>query len=312
MNRGKRLMPGDTLGLIAPAGVVRDANAIDRAVQAAQNMGYRVKLGDSARGHDGYLAGTDEERARDVNAMFADAAVDAVVCLRGGYGCMRILDRLDYGMIAAHPKIFMGFSDVTALHIALNQRCDLLTFHGPMAAADWSDGAVDAFTHAHMLRVLTSVQPVGELPNPPDDPRQTVQSGRAQGILTGGNLTLLAASLGTPWEIDTRGKLLFIEEVGEKTYCVDRMLTQLRLAGKFADCAGIVFGDFANCPVEYPAFGLSLEEVIRDVVVPCGKPIFAGLRCGHCTPKLTLPLGAECAMDADKCTLTVLEGAVSE
>lgn len=310
MNRGKRLMPGDTLGLIAPAGVVRDASAIDRAVQAAEGMGYRVKLGDSARGHYGYLAGTDAARAGDVNAMFADDAVDAVVCLRGGYGCMRLLDRLDYDLIAAHPKIFMGYSDVTALHIALNQRCDLLTFHGPMAAADWSDGAVDAFTHENMLRVLTSPHPVGELPNPPDDPRHTVNPGCAQGRLTGGNLTLLAASLGTPWEIDTRGKLLFIEEVGEKTYAVDRLLTQLRLAGKFADCAGVVFGDFANCPMEYQAYGLPLETVIRDVVAPCGKPIFMGLRCGHCTPKLTLPLGAQCAMDADKCTLTVLEGAV--
>lgn len=312
MNRGKKLMPGDTLGLIAPAGVVRDAGTIDRAVQAAQNMGYRVKLGNSARGHYGYLAGEDAARAQDVNAMFADDEVDAVVCLRGGYGCMRILDQLNYDLIAAHPKIFMGYSDVTALHLALNQRCGLLTFHGPMAAADWSDGPVDAFTQENMLRVLTSVQPVGELPNPPDDPRHTVHSGSAEGILTGGNLTLLAATLGTPWELDAKGKLLFIEEVGEKTYCVDRLLTQLRLAGKFADCAGVVFGDFANCPVEYSAYGLSLEEVIRDVVAPCGKPIFTGLRCGHCTPKLTLPLGAKCTMDADKCSLTVLEGAVSE
>lgn len=312
MNRGKRLMPGDTLGLIAPAGAVRDEDAVDRAVQAAEDMGYRVKLGASARQRYGYLSGTDEIRAQDVNAMFADDGVDAVVCLRGGYGCMRILDRLDHDLIAAHPKIFMGYSDVTALHIALNQRCGLLTFHGPMAASDWANGAMDAFTRENMLRVLTSVHPVGELPNPPDDPRRTVNPGRAQGRLTGGNLTLLAASLGTPWEIDTRGKLLFIEEVGESTYRVDRLLTQLRLAGKFADCAGIVFGDFANCQAESPGDGFPLEEVIRDVVVPCGKPVFTGLRCGHCTPKLTLPLGAECAMDAEKCTLTVLEGAVKE
>lgn len=310
MDRGKKLKPGDTLGLIAPAGVVRDAGAIDRAVQAAQHMGYRVKLGNSARGHYGYLAGADAARAQDVNTMFADDEVDAVVCLRGGYGCMRMLDLLNYDMIAAHPKIFMGYSDVTALHLALNQRCGLVTFHGPMAAADWADGPMDAFTQENMLRVLTSVQPVGELPNPPDDPRHTVQSGSAEGLLAGGNLTLLAATLGTPWELDAKGKILFIEEVGEKTYAVDRLLTQLRLAGKFADCAGIVFGDFANCPVEYSAYGLSLADVIRDVVVPCGKPIFTGLRCGHCTPKLTLPLGVKCAMDADKCSLTVLEGAV--
>ena len=309
---GKKLKFGDTLGFIAPSGAVRTEGAIERAVKETERMGFKVKLGESAGQKYGYLSGSDEVRARDINNMFADDEVDAIVCLRGGYGAMRILDQLDYELIARHPKIFMGFSDITALHIALLNRCDLATFHGPMAAANWADSPLDDFSRESMYRALMSTEPVGELRNPEGYPRQTVNPGQAEGQLVGGNLMLIASSLGTPWEIDTKGRIIFIEEVGERTYCVDRMLTQLRLAGKFEDCAGVVFGDFADCPVEYPEFGLTLEEIIRDVVAPSGKPIFTGLRCGHCTPKLTLPFGVKCRMDADECTLTVLESAVTE
>ena len=206
----------------------------------------------------------------------------------------------------------MGFSDITALHIALLNRCGLVTFHGPMAAANWAGKPLDDFSRDSMYRSLMNAEPAGELANPPEYPRQMVNPGQAEGLLVGGNLMLIASSLGTPWEIDTKGRIIFIEEVGERTYCVDRMLTQMRLAGKFDDCAGVVFGDFADCPVEYPEFGLTLEEIIRDVVAPSGKPIFTGLRCGHCSPKLTLPFGVRCRMDAGKCTLTVLESAVME
>ena len=309
---GKKLKFGDTLGFIAPSGDVRTEGAIERAVKETERMGFKVKLGESAGQKYGYLSGTDEIRARDINHMFADDEVDAIVCLRGGYGAMRILDQLDYELIARHPKIFMGFSDITALHIALLNRCGLTTFHGPMAAANWAGSPLDDFSRESMYRALMSTEPVGELRNPEGDQRQTVNPGQAEGRLVGGNLMLIVSSLGTPWEIDTKGRIIFIEEVGERTYCVDRMLTQLRLAGKFEDCAGVVFGDFADCPVEYPEFGLTLEEIIRDVVAPSGKPIFSGLRCGHCTPKLTLPFGVKCRMDADECTLTVLESAVTE
>ena len=309
---GKKLKFGDTLGFIAPSGAVRTEGAIERAVKETERMGFKVKLGESAGQKYGYLSGTDEIRARDINHMFADDEVDAIVCLRGGYGAMRILDQLNYELIARHPKIFMGFSDITALHIALLNRCDLATFHGPMAAANWAGTPLDDFSRESMYRALMSTEPVGELRNPEGDQRQTVNPGQAEGRLVGGNLMLIVSSLGTPWEIDTKGRIIFIEEVGERTYCVDRMLTQLRLAGKFEDCAGVVFGDFADCPVEYPEFGLTLEEVIRDVAAPCGKPIFTGIQAGHVAPKLTLPLGTRCRMDADNCTLTILEAAVRE
>lgn len=309
---GKKLKFGDTLGFVAPSGTVRTEGAIERAVRETERMGFKVKLGESAGRKYGYLSGSDEVRARDINNMFADDEVDAIVCLRGGYGAMRILDRLDYELIARHPKIFMGFSDVTALHIALLNRCGLATFHGPMAAVNWANSPIDDYSRTSMYKALMHAEPMGELCNPPEQARQTVHPGAAEGLLVGGNLMLIASSLGTPWEIDTKGRILFIEEVGERTYCVDRMLTQLRLAGKFDDCAGVVFGNFADCPVEYPEFGLTLEEIIQDLVVPSGKPVFTGLRCGHCKPTLTLPFGVKCRMDADECTLTVLESAVAE
>lgn len=312
MKYGKKLKFGDTLGLIAPSGAVRTEGAIERAVAETERMGFKVKLGESVGQKYGNLSGTDEVRARDINAMFADDEVDAIICIRGGYGTMRLLDRLDYDLIAKHPKIFVGYSDITALHIALLEKCGLATFHAPMAVSDWSGKPLDDFSRECMYRVLMHAQPAGELANPPEYPRQTVNPGQAEGLLVGGNLTLIAGSLGTPWELDTKGRILFIEEVDEHTYCVDRLLTQLRNAGKFEDCAGVVFGDFADCTIEYPAFGLTLEEVIRDVVAPCGKPVFTGLRCGHCSPKLSLPLGVKCRMDADKCTLNVLESAVTE
>ena len=311
MNYGKKLKFGNTIGLIAPSGAMRTEGAIERAVTETERMGFKVKLGESAGKKYGYLSGTDDVRAPDINAMFADNEVDAIFCIRGGYGAMRILDKLDYDLIAKHPKIFVGFSDITALHIALLNRCGLATFHAPMPVG-WSNGPLDEFSRESMYKALMHAEPVGELINPPEYPKQTVNPGQAEGLLVGGNLMLMASSLGTPWEIDTKGRIVFIEEVGERTYCVDRMLTQLRLAGKFDDCAGVVFGDFADCPIEYPEYGLSLEEIIRDVAAPCGKPIFTGLRCGHCTPKLTLPFGVKCRMDADKCTLTVLESAVTE
>ena len=311
MKYGKKLKFGDTIGLIAPSGAVRTEGAVARAVEETKRMGFKVKLGESAQQKYGYLSGTDEVRARDINNMFADDEVDAIICIRGGYGAMRILDKLDYEMIAKHPKIFAGFSYITALHIALLNRCDLATFHAPMAVG-WADGPMDDFSRESMYKALMHSEPMGELVNPPEYEKKTVNPGVAEGMLVGGNLMLITSSLGTPWEINTKDRILFIEEVSERTYCVDRMLTQLRLAGKFDDCAGVVFGDFADCNIEYPEFGLTLEEIIRDVVAPCGKPVFTGLRCGHCTPKLTLPLGIKCRMDADACTLTVLESAVTE
>ncbi|MBQ2957484.1 MAG: LD-carboxypeptidase [Clostridia bacterium] len=310
MKYGKKLKFGDTIGFIGPSGAVRTEGTIERAVAETEKMGFRVKLGESCGKAYGYLSGTDEVRARDVNKMFLDDGVDAIFCLKGGYGTMRMLDLLDYEAIAAHPKIFVGYSDITAMHIAFLEKAGLATFHGPMPVSSWADGEMDALTRESFFRTLMQDKPAGELVNAPDYPRQTVVPGECEGLLVGGNLSLIVGLLGTPYELDTRGRILFIEDVGEKTYAIDRMLTHLRLAGKFDDCAGVVLGDFKNCEIEYPDYGFTLGEIVRDVIVPCGKPIFSGLQSGHCTPKLTLPFGVKCRMDAGKCALTVLESAV--
>jgi len=312
MLKGKKLKIGDTIGIIGPSGTVREAGEVDCAIEYIQQLGFKVKVGLSAHEKYGYLSGSDDVRARDINAMFADQEVDAIVCTRGGYGTMRILDRLDYDVIRANPKIFVGFSDITAIHAALLKECGLVTFHGPMATR-WKAEFPDGFTQNAFYRTVMHAAPAGKINNAEGyRARETVNPGCAEGMLVGGNLMLITSLLGTPYELDTKGKILFLEEIGEWTYCVDRMLTQLRLAGKLDDCAGVIFGDFCDCPVEYPEFGLSLEEVIRDIVAPCGKPVFTGMQAGHVSPKITLPLGVRCRMDADACTLTVLEAAVEE
>lgn len=309
MRCGRKLKYGDTIGLIGPSGAVRTEGAIEKAAAEIERMGFRVRMGESCGKVYGYLSGMDEVRARDVNAMFMDDEIDAILCVKGGYGTMRMLDLLDYEAIKAHPKIFIGYSDITAMHIAMLEKSELITFHGPMALS-WEDGPLDAFTHDSLFNTLMNERPAGEILNPEGYGRKTVNPGCCEGQLVGGNLSLIVGLLGTPYELNTKGRILFIEDVGEKTYAIDRMLTHLRLAGKFDDCAGVVLGDFKNCEMEYPGYSFTLEEIVRDVVAPCKKPVFSGLQSGHCTPKITLPFGVSCRMDADKCTLAVLDAAV--
>jgi len=313
MLKGKKLQRGDTIGFIGPSGAVRVEGAIERAKLEAERMGYHVKLGKSCGAKYGYLSGTDEQRAQDVNEMFADSQVDAIFCVRGGYGTTRMLDRLDYDVIRQNPKIFVGYSDITAMHVAMLNNCGLATFAAPMPVSDWSGSPLDDFSLASMMKVLGEAQPAGLLKNAPGyHERKTINGGSCEGMLVGGNLMLITSLLGTPYELDTKDRILFIEEIGEHTYCIDRMLTQLRLAGKLDDCAGIVFGDFKNCEIEFKEYGFTIEEIIRDVAAPSGKPIFTGFQAGHCMPKITLPYGVNCRMDADCCTLEVLEAAVTD
>jgi muramoyltetrapeptide carboxypeptidase len=284
MIKPHHIEPGDTVALVQPAGEIRSVGGFEKAVEDVTALGFRVKA--AKRGKYGYLAGTDKERAGEINAAFADPEVKAVICMKGGYGAPRILDALDYGVISANPKIFWGYSDITALHIAFNQACGLITFHGPMPASCFP---LDDASMKSMLDALTGAEQGLSCSG-----LRVLSGGNASGILCGGNLTLAAGSLGTRWEIDTKGKIILLEDIGEKTYRVDHMLTQLRLAGKFDDCAGVVLGDFTDCTVEYPEVGLTLEEIFTDIIAPCGKPVIAGLPAGHGAVKLTFPLGAKC------------------
>lgn len=306
---GKRLQKGDTIGFVGPSGSIRTAGSLEKSVAIAEKLGFKVKLGESCGQVYGYLSGTDEVRARDVNAMFRDDEVDAIFCVKGGYGTMRMLDQLDYKAVKANPKIFLGYSDITAMHIAYLEKSGLVTFHGPMPASCWVDD-MDEFSFQSLLQMMMEPQIGQMIRNPEGFEAHTVNPGCAEGMLVGGNLSLIDGLIGTPYELDTKGRILFLEDIGEKTYRLDHMLTHLRLAGKFDDCAGIVLGTFVDCPVEFPDFGFTLEEIVRDIVQPCGKPVFMGLQAGHCSPKLTLPLGVHCRMNADNCSIELLESPV--
>lgn len=310
MLRPKRaLRQGDTLGFVAPSSGLKQSEDLQRAAEAARSLGFCVKLGESCGLQYGYLSGEDEVRARDLNAMFADDSVDAIVCIRGGYGAPRLMDRLDYALAAQHPKILLGYSDVTALHLAYQRQCGLVTFHGPMPTTEWIQPSFDDFTRTSMLRALTDPAPLGEICNPDGCPVYTLSPGRCEGVLIGGNLSLICGLLGSPYGLDARGKVLVIEDVDEYVHRLDRMFNALRLAGVFEQCAGIVLGGFTHCDPETPERSLTIDQVIRDVVLPCKKPVLSGFMIGHCSPKITLPMGVRCALDADRGTLTLLESA---
>lgn len=308
MKKGKRLKPGDTLGIVAPSGPCKPEQ-LEKGRAVLEAMGFRLKEADNVQQVRGYLAGTDEARAAGVVQMFGDDGVDGVICLKGGYGAPRMVDLVDVDIIRANPKVFVGYSDITTLHLSFNQKAELITFHGPMVTSDLARSP-GTFTLESMAR-WTMEGEAGTLDNPPEYPRATLCPGRAEGQLVGGNLNLIAYSIGTSWEIDTEGKILFLEEVEEEPYKIDGMLTQLYNRGKLQQCAGIVLGDWNHCVAEKTDPSLTLEETLNDMLLRLEVPVMTGLRAGHCEPKLTLPLGAMVALDADACTLTVLEDVLS-
>ncbi len=302
MIRPDSLQPGDRLAVLC--GSSPTSKTAEELTRAVRDMGLEPVLYPSATARHGFLSGTDAVRAADINAAFTDDSIKGIVCTRGGYGFHRILPLLDWKTIRKHPKFFGGYSDVTAMHTALNQLCDMESYHMPMVGA-WSDG-MDAYT-APFVRAMLFGQPV-EYQNPADEPITALVRGKAKGRLCGGNLSLLAASMGTPYEIDTRGKILFIEEVGEVPYKVDGLLTTLRNGGKFDDAAGIILGSFTRCGDKEPREDdLTLEDIFRELIVPAGKPVLTGVVCGHGSSSMSLPMGRMFCMDADACTFGPVE-----
>ncbi|HEU5161696.1 MAG TPA: LD-carboxypeptidase [Thermoanaerobaculia bacterium] len=309
--KAPRLQAGDTVGVVLPASHEFETHELGIGTDQVRALGFEPKLGAHAAEKHGYFAGTDEARAADINAMFADPKVKGMFA-SGGWGSPRVLPLLDYEMIRRNPKVLIGFSDVTALLNTVHQRTGLVTFHGPSAFSNFDPWTID-----NLKRAVMSPDPIGTISNPPKPDSAliqrrfrtyTIRGGRASGTIVGGNLTLLAALMGTPYEIETDGAILFIEEVREAIYRVDRMLTQLSLGGKFARLAGVVFGYCSECPADRGSF--SLEEVLRDHFTRLGVPAFAGLAFGHIDQKLTLPIGLRATMDADAGTVTIAEGAV--
>ncbi|MEP7155703.1 MAG: LD-carboxypeptidase [Betaproteobacteria bacterium] len=311
--RPRCLKAGDTIGLVSPSMARYERTPFAIATENMKALGFKVKEGQSLRARNGYFAGSDAQRAGDLNAMFADPDVDGIVAMSGGAGATRILNLLDYDVIRRNPKCLCGFSDITALLNAIQARTGLVTFHGPMAASEWNE-----FTLGYFRRLLLEGEAI-TFRNPVElngmltqltDRTQTVRGGRARGRLLGGNLSVLNTLLGTPYQPDFRGAILVIEDVDEYIYRVDRMLAHLRLAGVLDKLAGVVIGQFVDCkPGE--GFGrLSLEEVFDDYLKPLNIPVYSGAMFGHIKRKFTLPIGLEAEMDADACTLTLSQPAV--
>ena len=294
----KPLQPGAKVALVAPASPAAP-DAVRKAEALVKELGLEPVLYPSCdpQNRHGYLAAEDARRAEDLHRAFADPRIQGVWCLRGGYGAHRILPLLDPEVFRANPKWFGGYSDITAVHIFFNQVCGFQTYHCPMPATEPDP---NAYTRFWLERALFGGLS-GPLSNPPDQPWEVMAPGSARGILCGGNLTLLAASLGTPWEIDTRGKILFLEDIGEKPYRIDAMVTQLRNAGKFRQCAAVLLGAWTNCQDEKD--GLGLEEIFSELILPAGKPVIRDLACGHCAATMSLALGRECIIEAGTITL---------
>ena len=299
------LKKGDKVAFVGISSPVEESR-IKPSIEAIESLGVKVVLGESCKAKYGYLAGTDEMRAKDLNNMFKDDEIKGIFAIRGGYGAARILHMLDYDNIKKNPKIFIGYSDVTIIHLVLNQICNLITFHGPMPATELYKN-VDPFTKDHLRNALFSSNPLGILKNPDDMPIRTLYNGEAKGQVVGGNLSVVCSSLGTNYEIDTKNKILFLEDVGEEPYRIDRMLLQLKQAGKFREASGIVLGAFTNCEAKDPLKSLTIEEIFNELIATEKKPTLYNISCGHCLPTFTIPLGSIATLNAEKAEFKIQE-----
>ncbi|HMB90015.1 MAG TPA: LD-carboxypeptidase [Rhodothermales bacterium] len=308
-----RLHPGATIGLVSPAGAVYERVDLEIVQETLTALGLQSKAAPHVLARRGYLAGSDADRAADLHTLVADPEVDALLALRGGWGAGRLLPLLDYDLFRQHPKILVGYSDITSLLIALYARSGLVTFHGPVGISTWNTFSVDYFR-----RVLFEGEAV-QMQNPQDDSGltvtrnrvQTITPGTATGRLVGGNLTVLTSILGSPYLPDWTGHILFLEDTGEDLYRIDRMLTHLKLAGVLDKLAGFVFGKCSDCDPGGGYGSLTLEELYDDHIAPLGIPAWHGAMIGHIADKFTVPLGVEVRIDATEGAIQMLEPAVS-
>lgn len=303
----RALAPGANIGIVAPASPALDLACVIEGKKLLEGLGFKVTLAPNALKMDKYLAGTDQERLADLCEMFLNPDIDGIVCLRGGYGSIRIVPDIDYSLVRRYPKVLVGYSDITILQLAILKKTGLVTFSGPMLATEFGCEPND-FTVSHFIKAITDVSPLGSIPTAPGAATVTINPGKASGRLTGGNLSLVAATLGTPYEIDTHGAILYLEEVDEPPYRIDRLLWQLYLAGKLNSAAGIVFGECINCKNEKHS-SYTLIEILIDICGRLNKPSFYGLSAGHGACKATLPLGVKAQMDAGKRQLVIMEPA---
>lgn len=297
----KRLQPGDTVGLTAPAGIVFNDEDYIRMQQVLSDFGLYSTFGSNVRNRYGYLAGTDRERAENLNQMFVDPGIDGIMAVRGGWGCARILPYLNFKAIARNPKVYCGFSDNTTLHHAFMAYCGLVTFHGPNGNSDWSDLTKKSFQsvvmNAENSRFISESNVF------------TIQRGKVQGRLTGGNLSILTTTLGTSYQPDFNDAILFVEDIGERTYKIDRMLAHLKQAGALNVISGFVFGKCTDCSAGAPPT-FSLLEVLDQYIKPLGIPAIFNADIGHEEDNFTLPMGINAELDADAGQLKLSEPGV--
>jgi muramoyltetrapeptide carboxypeptidase len=312
--RPPRLAHGSRVALVAPAGPLLEKDDLTRAEALCRALDYEPVLGAHVARRHGYLAGSDEERLKDLNLALADPAIDAVWCIRGGYGTTRILDQVDFEALARRPKALIGFSDITAILNAATRRSGVVTFHGPVARA-----SMPAFSRWHFERVVACAEPagrLGRLPEPPDVliPREnrvvTIHGGSAEGALAGGNLTLLQCLIGTSHFPDLDGAILVLEDVGEDLYRVDRMLAHLRAVGALDRLSGVAVGRFTDLDRHMKDGALGFDEVLATYLLPLRIPAVYGFPVGHIEAQWTLPLGVRARLDADAGELELLEAAV--
>ena len=311
----ERLCRGDTVGLIAPASAPPDPKAVDRAAAALERFGFKPKLGKNVRARLGFIAGTDRERATDLMTMFADKSVKGIICLRGGYGSSRILDRLDYKIIRRNPKILSGYSDITSLHFALIKMSGLACIHAPMLNGELADPKTPQFTRDAFFRTVMEAKPPGSICQGYTGKTISVlRSGVAEGRLIGGNLSLICASLGTPYAPSFKDKILFFEDVSEKPYRLDRFLTQLLNAGVLAQVAGVAVGVNKDChdPDAKPGgeYRQSGADVVKERLSSLRVPVVVGLPFGHIEFNATIPVGVRAKLDGKQGDLIITESAV--
>jgi muramoyltetrapeptide carboxypeptidase len=313
--RPPKLGQGSRVALVAPAGPLLEMDDLTRAQALCRALGYEPLLGTNAHARHGYLAGTDEERLSDFNSALSDPSIDAIWCLRGGYGSIRLLDRINYDALVAQPRVVIGFSDITAVLNAITQLTGLVTFHGPVARSSMS-----AFTRQHFERVLARSVVAGRLERipvgsevliPKDNRIVSVTGGIAEGRLVGGNLSLLQCLIGTPYFPNLADAILFLEDVGEDLYRVDRMLAHLRLSGALRHLAGVLVGRFTDLERANRDGALGFDEVLSHYLAPLRIPVAYGFPVGHIDDQWTLPLGVLARLDADAGELEVLESAVA-
>jgi muramoyltetrapeptide carboxypeptidase len=311
--RPARLRAGDTVGIVCPSFATWDPDQIDVAVESLAVLGFKSKLGRHLLDRRGYFAGRDEDRAADLNAMFADPEVKAIHALRGGWGAARVLPHLDFGAIARHPKILQGYSDITALLLAIHAKTGLVTFHGPVGASQWNP-----FNVAWMRRVLIdaeaptfqNVKETGDNLTQVEWRTRSLVPGKARGRLLGGNLTVLTAIIGSGYLPEWDGAILFIEDVEEAPYRIDRMLTQMALAGILRKVGGVVFGYCTDCKPGDSYGSLTINDVLTDHLVPLGVPCLQGAMIGHIDRQFTLPVGLDVELDAAAGNMQMLGPAV--